>query len=182
MESTLIKLCLQFLLIFVSSRQSIQKESCSGNFDDLHTILRGLVKEFDFRHPIIYQSSKFMELKLLMELDSIGQYSAFWRSKLESLSPVLVIVKDNLTRELQLDIQKMKKAFIILKGDDFQNIMDKVDIKISQEVYFFHVSSCEVYEMYEINDIRSKQRLGHLQISAESNVEFIWEQNIQQRW
>ena len=181
MKSTLMKLCLQFLLIFVSSRQSIQKESCTGNFDDLQTSLRAVVKEFDFRHPIIYHSSKFMELQLLMELNSIGQYSGFWQSNLQRNSPVLVVVKENLSKELQFDIQKMKKALIILIDVKIETIMDKVDIKIDQEVYFFQVTSCEVYEQYEINDIRLKQRLGYLQNSFRSGVEFIWEENVQKR-
>ena len=177
MESTLMKL----LLIFLSSRQSIQKESCFGNFDDLQTSLRALVKEFDFRHPIIYHSSKFMELQLLMELNSIGQYSGFWQSNLQRNSPVLVVVKENLSKELQFDIQKMKKALIILIDVKIETIMDKVDIKIDQEVYFFQVTSCEVYEQYEINDIRLKQRLGYLKNSFRSGVEFIWEENVQKR-
>ena len=181
MESTLMKLCLQFLLIFVSSRQSIQKGSCSGNFDYLQTSLRALVKEFEFRHPNIYHSSKFMEIQLVMDLNRIGQYSSFWHSNLHRNSHVLVVVKENLLKELQFDIQKMKKALIILIDVEIETIMDKVDIKIDQEEYFFQVSSCEVYEHYEINDIRLKQRLGYLQNSFISDAEFIWEENVQQR-
>ena len=87
-----------------------------------------------------------------------------------------VVVNVNITKELQLDIKKMERAFVILKSVEFENIMDKLQIKISQEIYFFQVSTCEVYEQYEINNIKLKQRLGYLQ----SNT-FIWEENLRQR-
>ena len=98
MDSTFLKLCLQFFMVIVSSRLSIQKENCSGNMDHLQTSLMALVKDFDFRHFIIYHSSKSMELKLLKDLNSIGQYSAFWQSSLQRNSPILVVVKENLTK------------------------------------------------------------------------------------
>ena len=176
MDNNLMKLCIQFLLIFVSIRQSIQKESCYGNLDNIKTSVRALVKEFDFRNPIIYQSYKFIDVNVLMELNSIGQYSAFWQSEIEREYPVLLVVNVNITKELQLDIKKMERAFVILKSVEFENIMDKLQIKISQEIYFFQVSTCEVYEQYEINNIKLKQRLGYLQ----SNT-FIWEENLRQR-
>ena len=180
---TLTKHCLQFLLISLSSVKAFQKESCST----IETSLGALIKEFNFRHPMIYQESKFMEVKLLKDLNNIEQYSTSWQINSQNYqrnNPVLVVVKNNITNELELDIENMKKVLIIFssKAAAFENFMDKLKVKIDQEVYAFQISLCEVYEKYEVNDVRMKQRLGHLQMSNKSNVEFVWEYGVQRRY
>ena len=80
-------------------------------------------------------------------------------------------------------IKKMSKS--IEKGlimfDDKVSLMKAASsliFEINQEVYFFDKSSLELYESYDINNVKIVQKLGHLEKSLSHSC---WDEGMQQR-
>ena len=80
-------------------------------------------------------------------------------------------------------IKKMSKS--IEKGlimfDDTVSLKEaasSLTFEINQEVYFFDKSSLELYESYDINNVKIVQKLGHLEKSLSHSC---WDEGMQQR-
>ena len=74
--------------------------------------------------------------------------------------------------------RKMEKGLMIFKDhSSLKAAIKNLKFNIGQEVYLYEATSKEVHEMYEVNDYKIVQTLGHFNESS-GNME--WKNNIEQ--
>ena len=65
----------------------------------------------------------------------------------------------------------------MLENDQiFDQIYEKLKVEINQMIYFYKMSSGEIFETYFINNKHIKQKLGSV---SSNTTTFIWKNNIQ---
>ena len=95
---------------------------------------------------------------------------------------VVVYVEKNIdiqwfTKAIQSLISKNSKIVILLmlaNDQDFNQIYENFKVEIDQMIYFYKMSSEEIFETYFINNKHIKRKLGDV-----NSNNFLWEKDIQ---
>ena len=95
---------------------------------------------------------------------------------------VVIYVEKNIdiqlfTKAIQSLISKNSKIVILLmlaNDQDFNQIYENFKVEIDQMIYFYKMSSEEIFETYFINNKHIKRKLGDV-----NSNNFLWEKDIQ---
>ena len=100
-------------------------------------------------------------------------------NKNDEKSSLLVFVNDNHSKnQIQQLISEFNSVLFIFEKDSlkrFDEFYNSLQIRIDQKVYFFKMTSKELFENYQINKIKIQRKLG--QILPATNT-FLWETGI----
>ena len=100
-------------------------------------------------------------------------------NKNDEKSSLLVFVNDNHSKnQIQQLISEFNSVLFIFEKDSlkrFDEFYNSLQIRIDQKVYFFKMTSKELFESYQINKIKIQRKLG--QILPATNT-FLWDTGI----
>ena len=140
-----------------------------------------LIKQFDLKLPIIIGSSKESHVKMAKQFSKNG-ISIVTKNNFISKEKNVVISDfdnnddDNAIRKLS---KYMQKGLLMFEDQTkLMNTANKISFEINQEVYFFDKTSYELYEGYQVNNLKIIKKLGHLE---KSFSHFSWDEGVQQR-
>ena len=168
------------------------------NTDDITTISVLLNKFQDSHHDhlSILQDSSLNNNKKISLIKSIyeeSKYLTFFhftdekklvKMKNNKKSSLLIFVNDNIIHhhsknQIQQLISGLNSVLFIFEKDSslkhFEELYNSLIIRIDQKVYFFKMTSKELFENYQINRIKIQRKLG--QILPDT---FLWESGIVQ--
>ena len=173
------------------------------NVDDIKTI-SVLLNEFQDSHhdhlSILQDSSlnNNNKISLIKSIYEESKYLTFFHftdekklvkmknNKNDEKSSLLIFVNDNIIHhhsknEIQQLISELNSVLFIFENDSslkyFEELYNSLIIRIDQKVYFFKMTSKELFENYQINRIKIQRKLG--QILPDTNA-FFWESGIDQ--
>ena len=139
-----------------------------------------LLKLFDQKKTTIIDTSKENQVTLFKR---VFKNDIFCVTKKDFVSIedefVLHIFKENIFSEDFNKLSKsLRKGIIIFNNPTtFEMAARKLTFRIDQEVYLYDESLSELYEIYEINNVMMKNKLGVVK-----NVkQFIWSKDIIQK-
>ena len=67
----------------------------------------------------------------------------------------------------------MENGLIILDNITIKEMKETLEIQINQEIYFLNENTNEVFELYEINNVKVFRTIGVI----EENLQFMWKEN-----
>ena len=139
-----------------------------------------LIKQFDIKHPTIIEYSRESCVKMAKKFSKNDISIVTNNNFINNIKKVVISEVNYSNLEV---ISKMRKSIQkgLLTFDDkslLEKTVSKLTFEINQEVYFFDKSSFELFEVYDINSIKTIRKLGYL--NKEFN-NFFWDENVQQR-
>ena len=166
-----IQLCLILLWTLI-----YQSEECN-NVDVMST----LPKIFDIKQPTIavyFKENQVQMLKSFSNQDTLAKTKASY-GQVSADNEIIALFNDD--DESIKDIGNIfKKGILIFENNlTLHKTAKELDLGINQEIYLFDCSSFELYETYNINNIKIVSRLGYLSESEERNM--IWEKGVNPR-
>ena len=141
-----------------------------------------LKNEFNLNNPfIIFQRQLGAEKKIFKEFSNHGEYVSFKNNYtliaegVRNRLDIIFIPRsfEEFMREVNILKPYENKVFAILSNPLMEEVLDKVDFEIKQEIYFINESTNEIFESYSINGIKIKRKLGRL-----CQTEFHWNAEI----
>ena len=82
----------------------------------------------------------------------------------------------NFSMELQSYIQLSKTIIVVVLEDQiFELLMNSLKVQINKEVYLFKVSTSQLFETYDVNNVKVKRFLGQIEFITK---EFAWQENM----
>ena len=144
---------------------------------DLHDRIEIIMKEFDIDHPYVITNPNYQSVKLIRILFQNGNFVKLQTSNFNALDvnqkvSKSILIFGNIREELITELKSQMPLILILQDHEFDKIYHTTKIEIDQAVYFFKISTFEMFETYTINNVKVKQKLGH--IDKKTN-EFLWE-------
>ena len=74
--------------------------------------------------------------------------------------------------------KRMQKGIVIFNDTDtFEITSGKLTFRIDQEIYLYDENTSEVYEVYDINNVKTENKLGVLK----NTNHFVWSKDINQK-
>ena len=138
-----------------------------------------LLNELQMHHPTILMSSKNTNLMrtLFCEDNFVKAITNVDPELSKSYKNPIIFVDDKLSlQDLQSLLNDLKSALLIFQNDDpFDDAYQFLEIKIDQNIYFFKMTSQELFESYQINNRKTKQKLGNVD---QITKKFVWEDGI----
>ena len=84
--------------------------------------------------------------------------------------------RGNFSMELQSYIQLSKTIIVVVLEDQtFELLMNSLKVQINKEVYLFKVSTSQLFETYDVNNIKVKRFLGQIEFITKK---FVWQENM----
>ena len=150
-----------------------------------YNLIQILQKEFSLQNPYVI-SGKSMENHRLMKQFFNNDQVVKLCSNIDDIFANKAVLKNDVinilyTKSSLEDLESLLKAnsqislFLILQDNQFDEILAKLNVEINQGVYFFKISTQEMYEAYMINNVHVKKQLGHINTKY---TKFIWENNV----
>ena len=153
--------------------------------NDEQSELQIILEEFEFDNPYIVKSTNFVVVKHLKAFFKNNQLVGMCKriheipnSTEEIIQKVLVYVNEN---EPKIeDIQQILKKhdhielILMLPDNKFSEIYDTLVVEIDQPVYFYKISTHEIFEKYVINNKDVRRKLG----SISKKKQFLWENDV----
>ena len=82
----------------------------------------------------------------------------------------------NFSMELQSYIQLSKTIIVVVLEDQiFELLMNSLKVQINKEVYLFKVSTSQLFETYDVNNLKVKRLLGQIEFKTER---FVWQEKV----
>ena len=130
----------------------------------------------------IYEESKYLTFFHFTDEKKLVKMK---NNKNDEKSSLLIFVNDNIIHhhsknQIQQLISELNSVLFIFEKDStsqkhFEELYNSLIIRIDQKVYFFKMTSKELFENYQINRIKIQRKLG--QILPDT---FLWESGIVQ--
>ena len=152
----------------------------------LESRIMKVANELNLLHPYVLWSSKSKDVSVMKKLSLQDQYSNLKNSLKEvnkipvdedQNQNVIVVIESNSIKTFANELKNLMKVsttsvLIVLNGGyNFEDFY--MDIGLA--MYFYNVSSNEVFEKYKINRVKIKQTLGFFNNTVN---EFSWTKNI----
>ena len=78
--------------------------------------------------------------------------------------------------ELQSYIQLSKTIIVVVLEDQiFDPLMNSLKVQINKEVYLLKVSTSQLFETYDVNNLKVKRLLGQIEFKTER---FVWQEKV----
>ena len=169
-----------YLYIYLVNLEiSWSKLSITHKFDDIEA----LSNSFDISHPYIIRKSDLDNVRILKYLSQANQIVRISEhlkkipTAHEQIQNIIIDVDYNgptLLQYIQPLLNDRICIILSLQNHQFNEMYNKLNVKINQKVYLFKSSTKEVYETYNINDIHIKRKLGQIYL----NNTFMWDNNV----
>ena len=145
-----------------------------------------IAKELNLLHPYVLWSSTSKDVSIMKKLSLEDQYSNL-KKELKELykipvdedhnQNVIAVIESNniptFVNDLKILLKVSTTAVLIVLNGGFD--IEDFYSNIGQAVYFYNISSNEVFEKYQINGIKIQQSLGFYRTSFN---EFFWTKSI----
>ena len=173
----MIKVIIIFILLFekLSGNFAVQMKNFNGNEEVM--ILKN---EFQMLHPTVLTLSKNIKLmRNFFSKDNFVKAITNVNPKLSLKSHQNLIFFANSMLSLQ-DIQSVlidyEFALLIFQSDSqFDYAYQFLEIEINQNICLYKMTSQELFESYQINNRKTKQKLGNVD---QITKKFVWEDGI----
>ena len=144
---------------------------------DLYDRIEVIMNEFEIDHPYVITNPNYKSVKLIRILFQNGNFVKLQTSNLNNPDvnqkvSKSILIFGNVREELITELKPQMPLVLILQEHEFDRIYHTTEIEIDQAVYFFKISTSEVFETYTINNVKVKQKLGYID---EKTNEFLWE-------
>ena len=162
---------------------TLNQTTCQNVVDNNLDYLWTLTEILNFNHPFIVDAKKYDLVIKIKQFNQITKFLTLMNSRINNQTilqcdTVIFLNKDsNSELSLGLAMRNKKKTLIILQDHHkFEEISQSLEIKLNKEVYMYEISSRNLFETYEVNNIKIKQHLGTIPLDG-SNV-FLWQENV----
>ena len=168
------------ILLFLNLFWTLLYHSEECNNVDVMSILP---KIFDIRQPTIavyFKENQVQMLKSFSNQDTLAKTKEDY-DQVSAGDEVIALFKEDNESEAVKNVGNIFKKGILIFDNNFtlHNTADKLNFGINQEIYLFDCNSFELYETYNINNIKKVSKLGYLSTSVEGK--FIWEIGVNPR-
>ena len=178
----LIFLCIPVSFQFSNLRRILLRERVKN---DEKTELQIILEEFGFENPFIVKSINFVDIKQVKDFFLNNQLVRLCKTiheipnnSKDIRQKVLVYVNENEPKiqDIQLRLKKHDdvELILMLSNEKFDEIYETLEVEIDQPVYFYKISTQEIFEKYVINKKDIKRKLG----SISKNKQFFWEKDV----
>ena len=175
-------LCIPLSIQFSNLRRILRPHNLKN---EEKTDLQIILEEFEFDNPYIVKSGNFIDRKQLKTSFRSNQFVGMCRnireipySTKEKIQKIIVYVSENepKIKDIQLRLKKHDhiKLILILSDNQFNAIYGTLEVEINQPVYFYKISTQEIFEKYLINGKDIRRKLG----SISKNSHFLWENDV----
>ena len=175
-------LCIPLSIQFSNLRRILQPQKLKN---DEQSELQIILEEFEFDNPYIVKSINFVEVKLLKAFFKNNKLVRICKniheipnSTKEIIQKALVYMNENEPKieDIQQRLKKQDHVELILMLTDnkFNEIYETLEVEIDQPVYFYKISTQEIYEKYLINGKDIRRKLG----SISQHSQFLWENDL----
>ena len=152
---------------------------------DQHDYIWTLIDEFHLENPFIVTNSILdYNLNFIKSFFDNGQFTNIYLNisdvhfKEPNNQNIIVFLSDTQTFTDNIQHLLANQIIFMLPDKYFYNFFDSISLQIDHKIYFFKLSSWEMYEKYTVNDVEIKRKLGHI-IDSDSK-KFVWYDNSNQ--
>ena len=146
------------------------------------------LQEFSFKDPNIVKKANFYDLELMKiffnnnEFVNIGRniHNINVKQGVKQSAMIFINENDNLeniAKELQTLAKGLIPMILVLPDHQFERLYNTMKLEIDNAVYFFKISTEEMFEAYRINGRHIQRKLGV--VKSDTNI-FLWDNGITQ--
>ena len=154
---------------------------------DQYDYIWTLIDEFHLENPFIVTNSMFYyNLNFIKSFFNNGQFTNIYldindiQLKEQINKNIIVFLSDTQTFTDNIEHLLANQIIFMLPDEYFYNVFDSVSLQIDQKIYFFKLSSWEMFEKYTVNDVEIKRKLGHILDSG--SKKFVWDNDLNQNF
>ena len=189
-----VKKCFVFFLYFhillnflqLACTNTILKKNHKHEFNQYEDYIWTIIDEFNLENPFIVTNSMLdNNINFIKRFFSNGQFTNIYfnindiQLKEQINQNIIVFLSD--TQNVFDDIQSLlaHQIIFLLPEKQFHDLFDSISLQINHKIYFFKISTWEMYEKYVINDIHIKKKLGHI-VDSPHSKKFVWNNDLNQ--
>ena len=168
-----IKLVIFVIIPYVLCYQETNQNELYENYN----YIKLLLNEFKIQHPNIVTSPKNINSKFLRKYFKNFQMTKVHKfTNMTQISynySALIFVHNEWVEEKIMNmLKKLNSALVIIKNEkQFNEMANKVALKIDQKIYFILWSTKKTFETYQINNFNVKKQIGYID---QTNNTFNW--------
>ena len=142
-----------------------------------------IIEEFQIKHTTIIKNENSNDVSLMKLAFEYSQFTKICRNfsniseKTDVTSHMLIYInpRNNFEKEWKYLVTKQILIVLVLQDQQFEEMYNNLELEICHQVFLLKESSQEMYETYIINNQHIRQKLGHINLSANK---FIWNTNV----
>lgn len=163
---------------------TLSQTTCHNVVDNNLDYLWTLTEILNFNHPFIVDAKKYDLVEKIKQFSQMTKFLTLMNGGINNQTTlqcdtVIFLNKDNRELVLGLAMRNNKKTLIILQDHHkFEEISQSLEIELNKEVYIYEITSRNLFETYEVNNIKIEQLLGTILLDG-SNA-FLWQENVNQ--
>ena len=153
------------------------QETNQNELYENYNYIKLLLNEFKIQHPNIVTSPKNINSKFLrkyfknFQMTKVNKFTNM--TQISYNYSALIFVHNELVEEKIMNmLKKLNSALVIIKNEkQFNEMANKVALKIDQKIYFILWSTKKTFETYQINNFNVKKQIGYID---QTNNTFNW--------